>query len=229
MRRLRSLAAALSILPVLAAPALSQSGGRAVDQGTFLVTRTGAAQTTESFRIIKLDDGSLQATAQSTGGSRRAVSRLHTDSVGTPIDYRLTVKDAGATIVDVSAAARGNRLSSKLTDQRGDVSMREYPVPNGRCLILGEDLVNEMYFVALAKRSGVVQVIDPRGAHGESLTLSARGLEPIEVAGRSVTATHYSLGSGAAQRDFWIDAAGRLLRVEIGALGLKAAREELPQ
>jgi hypothetical protein len=213
----------------LASPLVAQAVGRPVDQGTFLVTRNGAPQATESFRILRLDDGSLQATAQAVGGSRRAVSRLHTDSLGTPIEYRLTVKDGATTVVDVAAGARGGRLSAKLTDQRGDVSMREYPVPTGRCLILGEDLVNETYFVALANRSGAVQVIDPRAAHGERLTLSARGMEPIDVGGRSVTATHYSLAGAGAQRDFWIDAAGRLLRVEIPSLGLKASREELPQ
>ncbi len=206
MRRLRSLPTAAATLALSTLPAFGQAVGRPVDQGTFLVTRTGASPATESFRIVRLDDGTLQVTAQSVGGSRRAVSRLRTDSVGTPIEYRLTVREGSATLFDVAAAARGGRLSSKLTDPRGDVSMREYPVPSGRCLILGEDLVNETYFVALANRTGAVQVIDPRASHGESLTLNARGLEPIDVGGRSVTATRYSLAGSGVQRDFWIDA-----------------------
>ena len=55
------------------------------------------------------------------------------------------------------------------------------------------------------------------------------GLEPVEVGGKSVTATHYSLVSGGVRRDFWLDASGRLLRVEIPSQQLVATREELPR
>jgi hypothetical protein len=72
-------------------------------------------------------------------------------------------------------------------------------------------------------------VIDPRGSHVGAATLSAMGLEPVEVGGKSVTGTHYSLVSGGVRRDFWLDASGRLLRVEVPSQQLVAAREELPR
>ena len=76
---------------------------------------------------------------------------------------------------------------------------------------------------------GTVQVIDPRASRVTNGTLSALGLEPVDVGGRSATGTHYSLVVGAVRRDFWVDASGRLLRVEIPSAQLVAAREELPR
>ena len=61
------------------------------------------------------------------------------------------------------------------------------------------------------------------------ITLSASGLEPIDVGGRSVTATHYSLASGPVRTEFWVDAEGRVLRATIPSQGVVATREELPR
>ena len=54
--------------------------------------------------------------------------------------------------------------------------------------------------------------------------ISAHGLEPIDVGGQSVTATHYSLVNGADRREFWVDADGRVLRVEIPSSGSRPSR-----
>jgi hypothetical protein len=124
--------------------------------------------------------------------------------------------------------AQGGRLSELSKDGRGNESMTEYPVATGRSLILEDELLHQTYFVVLGKRSGSVQVIEPRGAHRVTLTLAAIGLEPVTIGGRSTTATHYSLGNGLGRRDFWVDSAGRVLRVETSQ-GLKALREELPR
>jgi hypothetical protein len=53
-------------------------------------------------------------------------------------------------------------------------------------------------------------------------------MEPIDVGGQSVTATHLSLVNGADRRDFWVDSEGRVLRAETSS-GLKAVRDELPR
>jgi hypothetical protein len=154
-------------------------------------------------------------------------SALTTDSVGTPVKYDLAVYENGTLTQHVGALAQGGRLSALSKDGRGNESMTEYPLAPGKSLILEDDLLHQTYFVTLSKRSGV-QVIEPRGAHRLTLTVAAIGLEPVTVGGRSTTATHYTLGNGLGRRDFWIDAAGRLLRVETSQ-GLKAIREELPR
>jgi len=218
-----------SVVPLLAlasAPALAQ--GRVIDEGVFTITRAGAPAATESFKIAHVEGGAILATGQFSGGGRRVTSSLTTDSVGTPIKYKLLAYDNGALVQDISALAQGGRLSTLAKDGHGNESMTEYPLAAGKSLILENDLVHQTYFVVLSKRSGAVSVIEPRGAHRLTLTLATIGPEPVTIGGRSTTATHYSLGNGLGRRDFWVDSAGRLLRVETSQ-GLKAIREELPR
>lgn len=210
------------------ASALFGQAGRIIDEGTFNITRPGAPAATESFRIRQVDGDRILATGQLIAGSKRISSALTTDTLGTPLEYREEVRESGAPTMTISAIQRAGRLSARSQLARGDESMREYPVTVGNCLVLDDELLHQTYFVTLAKRTGAVQVIKPRASHGGTLTLHARGLEPITVAGRQVTATHYSLVNGT-ERHFWVDAAGRLLQVENPTTGLKATREELPR
>jgi hypothetical protein len=222
--RLRS---AVSLLAVLyGAPALAQ--GRVLDEGVFTISRTGSPAATESFKIVRAEGDAILATGQLVSGSRRVTSSLTTDSIGTPVKYELSVYENGALTQHVSALAQGGRLSALSKDGRGNESMTEYPLASGKSLLLENDLVHQSYFITLGKRTGNVQVIEPRGAHRLSLTLTAIGLEPVVIGGRSTTATHYALGNGLGRRDFWVDSAGRVLRVETSQ-GLKAVREELPR
>lgn len=221
--RLRS---GFTLLVLSSGPAFGQ--GRVIDEGVFSISRSGAPAATESFKIMRADGDAIVATGQLTGGARKMTSSLTTDSLGTPVKYDLSVYENGALTQHVGALAQGGRLSELSKDGRGNESMTEYPVAPGKSLILEDELLHQTYFVVLGRRSGTVQVIEPRGAHRVTLTLAAIGLEPVTIGGRSTTATHYSLGNGLGRRDFWIDSAGRVLRVETSQ-GLKALREELPR
>lgn len=229
MPRTHHLLQSAFVLAVSSAPVLAQAGqGRIIDEGTFNITRPNTPPSTESFRIRAVDNGMILATGQLNAGARRITSALTTDSVGTPVEYRVEVRENGKPTMTVSAVARAGRLSARLQLAKGDESMREYPVVPGNCLVLDDDLLHQIYFVALSKRTGAIQVIKPRAAHGGTLTVQANGLEPITIAGRRVTATRYTMRNGA-ERQFWIDAAGRLLQVEVPSTGLKATREEMPR
>jgi len=222
--RLRSAAACLVLS---ASSALAQS--RLIDEGVFVVLKGGSPSLTESFKVTRNDAGLITATGRVTTGASQTTSSLTTDTLGTPVLYELHVQDKGARAFDVKAASRAGRLTSYSSTMSGDESMREYPLVAGQSIILEPGLLHQLYFVALGRRSGRVQVIEPRAAHGRSVTLTPMGLEPIQVAGKSVTATHYSLNNGPARHDFWIDAQGRLLRVDVPSQGLSATREELPR
>jgi hypothetical protein len=222
-RRARRIA---SLLTLVASPLLAQ--GRIIDEGTFLISRPGVPAQTESFRI-RLDNGLLYATGQLNAGARRINSALTTDTLGTPIDYKLEVRENGVSMMNVAAIARAGRLSSRSLLPHGDESTREFPVTAGGSLILDDELLHQMYFVALGKRSGSVQVIKPQTSRGGSLTLTGMGLEPVTIAGKQITGTHYAVLNGGVRREFWVDGSGRLLQVEIPSMGLKAVREELPR
>jgi hypothetical protein len=214
-------------LLILGASAVAAQG-RVIDEGTFLVTRSGAPSQTESFRI-RLDNGAYIATGQLIAGSRRVSSALTTDTLGTPLDYKLEVRDNGTVTTTLAAITRSGRLSSRSQLAHGDESMREYPVVIGGSLILDDELLHQTFFVTVMKRSGATQVLQPRSARTASVTVRALGLDGVTVSGRSVTGTRYSLIGAGPTRDFWVDASGRLLQVEVPALGLKAVREELPR
>lgn len=225
--RLRSAATLLAgiVLTAASRPAFAQ--GRLIDEGTFVITKAGSPPQTESFRI-RSEGNVLIATGQSVVGSRRTVSALTADSLGTPMRYDLTVFDNGVRTLRVQVQPQSGRFSALSSDARGNESMTEYPAAAGRSVILEDDLVHQSYFLALGKRVGNVQVIEPHGGHRAILTLSALGSESVEIGGRSVTATHYSLSNSLGRRDVWIDQAGRLLKVETSQ-GLRAVRDELPR
>ena len=224
--RLGSLTATALAGLLSASAALAQ--GQVIDEGAFTVTKPGGQTQTETFKIVRLDADVLQATGQILAGSQRITSRLRTDASGIPLEYARTVWDGRTKVSEVTAAASTGRLSVLTKNQRGDESMREYPVSGGRTFLLDDDLLHETYFVAVAKApAGSAQVIDLRSPRPVSYTVTARGLEAIQVGGRTVTATHFSMEAGSVRRDFWVDSAGRLLRVEASS-GLKATREDLP-
>ena len=208
------------------ASALAQ--GRIIDEGTFSVTRAGSTHT-ENFRIARVENGLIKATAQVVNGTQRVTSSLTVDSAGTPMSYDVNVTEKGAKSVSVKAVAGGARLVAKTNDLHGDESMREYPLVAGQSLLVESGLLHQLFFATFGHKPGPIQVIDPRGARVTPSTLSALGLEPVDVGGKSVTVTHYSLLSGGVRRDFWVDSMGRLLRVEIPSEGVVAAREELPR
>jgi hypothetical protein len=205
--------------------------GAIVDDGAFRISRAGgggAATEVESFRISRGDNGQLVATSQLNAGARRVVTNLVTDSIGTPITYRLTVMDNKTQTSAVQAAAQAGRLATRLSNQRGDESDRDYPMGRERTVILDDELVHQLYFSGLSSRSGGIRVISPHVARAATFVIAAHGMEPIEVGGQSVTATHLSLVNGADRRDFWVDADGRVLKAETSS-GLKAVRDELPR
>ncbi len=221
--RLRS---ATALLWLTAAPLFTQ--GRTIDEGTFSVTEAGAART-ENFKIMRGDNGLITATGQLLARGQQVTSSLTTDSLGSPIKYDIAVSDNGTQTLRVSVAAFAGRLRAVSYNQRGDESMREFALGTGRSRILDTVLVHQLYFVALSKRPGPIDLIEPRASHTGHSMLVAKGLEPISIGGRSLTATHYSLGNGPGQREFWVDADGRLLRVEIPSRQLVASRDDPPK
>ena len=203
--------------------------GAIVDDGAFRISRGGGAATeVESFRISRGENGQLEATGQLSAGARKVTTHLVTDSVGTPLTYRLTVQDKGEKPATVLALAQAGRLATRVSNPRGDESDRDYPMGHGRTIILDDELVHQLYFSGLSERSGGIRVISPHVARAGTFVISAHGMEPIDVGGQAVTATHLSLVNGADRRDFWVDSEGRVLRAETSS-GLKAVRDELPR
>jgi len=216
--------------------------GAIVDDGAFRISRGGGAVTeVESFRISRGDNGQLVATSRLSAGTRQVTTNLVTDSSGAPIRYTLSVMENRVRTSQVEAQAGGGRLATRIQNQRGDESDRDYQMPSGgggvggvgeggreHAIILDDELVHQLYFSGLSSRSGGIRVISPHASRAATFVIAAHGMEPIEVGGQSITATHLSLVNGGDRRDFWVDAEGRVLRAETSS-GLKAVRDELPR
>src|SRR4051812_37640023 len=141
-------------------PARAQS--QVLDEGVLLIVRGGAPAGTESFRIVRNADRSITALGKHSNGAEHMSSELSTDSVGAPIAYKFDVVDRGAKVIELRAMARGGRLSSmKSNKTTGDEAMREFPLTSGRALIVDATFLHHLYFVALGKSPGDVQVIAP--------------------------------------------------------------------
>src|SRR5690348_7008287 len=91
-----------------------------LDEGTFVVVKGGAPTLTETFRIVRNVDRSITATCQLSAGTHHTTSQLSTDSVGTPIGYKLDIVEHGAKVTELRALARGGRLSSMSSSNAGD-------------------------------------------------------------------------------------------------------------
>jgi hypothetical protein len=221
--RLRS---ATLLLTFGASPLAAQSW--AVDQGTFVVAKGGFAGLTESFTIKRAGGGLITATGDQTLGGQHITSSLTTDSVGTPMKYDLQVrKQKGA--VHVNAVSNGTRRLTTYSSSGGEESMREYPVAVGHSLIIEPGLLHHFFFLALGGRNGQVQVIEPGAARSVTATITPKGLDNISVAGKPATASRFAVSGLSADADFWVDAQGRLLRVDVPSQGLSATREEPPR
>jgi len=182
--------AGLALIAFLPLAVQAQGRGRIVDEGTFTVTRPGAPSVVESFRITRNENDLFQATAQLSAGARRITSKLLTDSTGLPTDYGLVVLDGRDTSFRVRVAGTGGRLSATSSNRRGDESMREYPSAVAT-IIVDDDLVHLAFFAAIRGRTGTVHLINPRTGATATATVASPGLEPIDIGGKSTTATHY--------------------------------------
>jgi hypothetical protein len=222
MMSLRSLPALL----LLAAAPAAFAQTPPIDEGTLVIARSGVSMGTETFRVVRMPgdaSGLIRITAQRVFGEHRIASSLTADSLGTPRTYDLTARDGKVKLMSLQARSAPGRLSVLSSDQKGNESMKEFVVAPGGTLILDEDLFHQYFLIALNRRSGSLKVIVPQTGHEMSASLVPGGMESIEIGGRNVTATKYSLGGG---REFWVDSSGRLLRVSLPG-GVTATREEL--
>jgi hypothetical protein len=228
--RLPAVAAAVLSLATLPPSAAAQEQGRILDEGVFLLTRNGAPAGTETFRIVRVGDGTgnLRATARQTVGERKITSSLTTDSIGLPLAYQLNVSDGKATVVHLQGQARPGRLTVLSSDGQRNESMREYVVTAGATAIVDDPLVHEFYFVPMLRRNAPVRLIAPWSGGQQNVTVTAGGMEDVQIAGHHTTAVHYTVGSGANRRDLWVDNQGRLLRLSLPAQQVVAVRDELP-
>jgi len=228
MKSLIPAAALLATAGTFARPLAAQT--RVLDEGTFAITRNGAPAGREVFRIVRVPSPSgelYRATAQISAGERRLAPTLLADSSGSAQSYEVGVRDGNHSVLQLKATARPARLAVLELTPNGE-SVKEYVVPR-RTLVLDSEIFHHYFLVPLASRGGNVAVIDPQGHTQFTALVRLVGSESVDIGGRAVAATHFSLSGNGGQRDFWVDSEGRVLKVALTDRGLIALREELPR
>ncbi|HKP75038.1 MAG TPA: hypothetical protein VJT67_05810 [Longimicrobiaceae bacterium] len=222
--------AVAAALLLLAAPAAAQN----IDQGTFTVSVDGHEVGTEQFTITQSGSGTVAVTMASgrvdlrlPSGSLQLAPRLRAQGVGAdPVQYQVDVSgDAPQRVVGTIG---GGRVSAKIVTSAGE-QLREY-VASAGAVVLDEGVAHHYYFLATRTHAGRVPVIVPRENRQVMATVTSRGEEPVQIAGRSVRLFHLNVApQGGDPADVWVDDLNRVIKVEVPARQYLAVRTALPR
>jgi len=214
------------------APARAQG---VLDRGTFRLTLAGQEVGSESFTIRQDGTGAAAVTlaqgsvALDTGKvAQELTSWLRISAGGArPAEYRLSVQ--GSAQEQITGSVAGGRFSARIVSPAGEM-MREYLASDG-AVVVDDGLVHQYYFVA--QRAGGastrVALLIPRESRQVLATVTDGGSDPIDIGGRRVDARLLRVsGAGLPERQLWIDAQGRVLRVSIPSRGFVATRTAVP-
>ena len=207
-----------------------------LDEGSFRISIGGKEVGTETFSIRQNGTGDgavIIAIGRVVLDAERGPQELSSElQVGgrtfRPAAYEVRVQ--GAESGRITGRVVGSRFSAQIVSPAGE-SMREYLAGEG-AVLADEGVAHHYYFVARRADAGAtrVPVIIPRQSRQVSAQVAIGGTEKVTVGGTSLDARRMSVTpAGGQQRLVWIDAQGRVLRLEIPASGFTATRDEPPR
>jgi hypothetical protein len=207
-----------------------------LDEGTFRLTVSGQEVGSETFSVRQTGTGENAvivangrvALDSERGGQELSASLEVAGAALRPAAYQVNVQ--GGESQKIAGRVVGGRFTARIVSPAGEM-MREYLASDGAVLI-DEGVAHHYYFLArrLDNESTMrIAVIVPRLSKQLTAEVTARGSEPIEIAGKSTQARHLVVTiPGSPERHVWTDAAGRVLRLEIPGRNYLAQRTSLP-
>ncbi|HXE57449.1 MAG TPA: hypothetical protein VNK43_05570 [Gemmatimonadales bacterium] len=209
--------AALVIPPSLAA--------QAADDGVLIIQRDGHEIGREQFSIRRGRPGdpqgsTLEATSQYPWGSPtvRLRGSLERTAAGEMAGFRLEV-EAAAGVSRVRAQGSRTRVAVQVAGP-GTVTAREYP--GGSNVVILHDSLVSLYAAAAELATPAGRQLTAVFPHAERrVAFTARREPPTEVEGEPLAAVRLA---GGIEGTIWLDARGRLTRIELPGSGLRAIR-----
>ena len=231
MKRLLAVAG-FSIASVAFAPGHAAAQVATVDEGSFTIYQRGTRLGHEDFRIRRMpvtdSTNEYVASAVVAYPGRRLSPDLRTGTRGGPLAYTLESKNGAQLQERVSGQFGRGRFSAVRRTADGE-STKEYALGDG-AVILDDEVFSQYYFVGQSGRPGSFAVVCPRCSSQSTLRLEDRGSERLTIGGSPIEARHVMLrDSGGLDRELWLDARGRVLKVAIPSRELIAIRDELPR
>ncbi|MEP7346961.1 MAG: DUF6134 family protein [Gemmatimonadaceae bacterium] len=220
----------LFITAIAALPLWGQQGGaRSIDEGSFTITVNGQRAGREDFSIAGTPTGrgtEYIARATIVMGDRRLSPAMQADSSGAPMTYQIQTRNASDQEWWSGTISRG-RVDARMRTAKGE-ARKEYIVTEG-AIILDDDVFHQYYFVVSRAQTGSAAVVIPRRNTQLTLRIASAGADRVSIAGKELDATHYVLSEPSGiQRDLWVDAQGRVLKVAIPSKGIVALRDDPP-
>jgi hypothetical protein len=231
---LRTPAIALRLALLSCAPVAVAAQVTTADEGTFTVTRGGGRIGREEFRIMKQPvAGGVEYVARglSAYGDKRVTAALQTDATGSPLRYQVDVKNGVDVESRLTAQIVHGRLSTQVRTARGEAA-NEFATGEGT-LLVDDEIYHQYYFLPLSGRLGSASaelsfLVPRRNAQG-TVRVNRSGADPVTIGGQTLAATRYVLSSpGAPERQVWLDAGGRVLKVSVPSQGIVALRDDPP-
>src|SRR5690606_15633743 len=183
-------------------------GGREVGRETFSIRRAGTGPD-----AVIIAQGRVSLDAAPT--PEEVATKLEVSGAALrPAAYELTVR--GAEARRILGQVVGGRVSARIIMPGGE-AMREYLASEGAVLV-DEGVAHHYYFLA-RRLDGApfrVPLLVPRLSRQVSARVSPAGVETVTVGDARVRARHAIVEApGSPTRHFWVDDAGRVLRLEI--------------
>lgn len=224
---IRSLSLALMVAAGIS-PSIARAQVTVADEGSFTITVKGERVGRENFWIRTTPDprGSVYiATATSIVGGRKMEPRELADPNGVPLGYDLKV--SGDDVLQLSGRIERGRMGLSVRTPRGE-SRREFLVSDNAVLI-DDDVYHQYFFLARRKASGSVPIVIPQRNAQVMARVTQGEREPLTIGGVTVEARRLVVSEGGVTRDVWVDASGRVLKVEISSRGVIALRDDPPR
>ena len=207
-----------------------------LDEGSFRLSIAGKEVGTETFSIRQSGAGEgaviIAVGRVVLDGSGRAQELSSELQVGgrslRPAAYEVRVQGNGAE--RITGRVVGSRFSAQIVSAAGE-SMREYLAGDG-AVLADEGVAHHYYFLAKRLDAGAtrIPIIIPRQNRQVTAQVSAAGSERIAVAGQSIDARKINVApAGGTARTVWVDAEGRVLRLEIPGSDIVAQRVQAPK
>ena len=218
------------LLALASSPAGAQT--TVVDEGTFILRENGREVGREVFAIRRSGTGpGAVVVAQGRvdlGESDDLVTQLEVSGEGfRPATYAVQVE--GTEPQRIAGRVAGGRFSARIISPAGEM-MREYLAGEG-AVIVDEGVAHQYFFIAqrLDVASFTVPLIIPRQSRQVSASVSVGSTENVTIGGQSIVARRLTVSpTGLPDRTVWVDADGRVLRLEVPSRGMTAERVAPP-
>jgi len=228
------LVSVLSAMVILAGPAPILGQGVTVDDGEFRISIDGRVVGVETFSIQRSAAGGperviAQGVVEIDRGDGPESLRPVLDLRGESLEifaYMITRTAKETTTVSIKFIPPHFVATTESPAGRREKEIRADP----GVIFLEDHVAHQYYFLARAIEAGATRVpaIIPLEGRRVELALSVEAESTILIGGRSLPARRVTLGTGTLMRRVWLDPQGRVLRVEVPAIGYEAVRTAPP-